>query len=224
MLRAGRRAVLVQAPAGVVGMRARSASPWAEPMLEAAASLLAGNAVLLVPTAPLAAERIAAAFIRAGVPGDLIAVLHGAGDLLDEAGLDRVVDLGGDDAKATMLVLGDAPLEEAVSGALWAAFAGAGRHPAAVGPPRRVARSGRAAARSGSSPAPSGCASAIPSTPTPRSARSPRAPTSRRSSGWSPKPSRAAPSGCAAARSRSPAWTGRSARPSSCAACARTRG
>jgi len=142
VLRAGRRAVLVQAPAGIVGIRARSASPWAEPMLEAAASLLAGNAVLLVPTAPLAAQRIVAAFIRAGVPGDLMSLLHGAGDMLDDAGLDRVVDLGGDEAKATMLVLGDAPLEEAVSGALWAAFAGAGRHPAAVG--RLVVAPGRA--------------------------------------------------------------------------------
>jgi len=133
VLRAGRRAVLVQAPVGIVGMRARSASPWAEPMLEAAASMLAGNAVLLVPTAPLAAQRIVAAFIRAGVPGDLITVLAGAGDMLEDAGLDRVADLGGDDAKTTMLVLGDAPLEETVSGALWAAFAGAGRHPAAAG-------------------------------------------------------------------------------------------
>jgi acyl-CoA reductase-like NAD-dependent aldehyde dehydrogenase len=127
-LRAGRRAVLVQAPAGVVGVRGRAASPWAEPLLESAASLLAGNAVLLSPAAPLAGERIAAAFIRAGVPGELIAVLHGAEP--DE--LDRVVDLG-DDAKATMLVLDGAPLDATVSGALWAAFAGAGRHPAAVG-------------------------------------------------------------------------------------------
>ena len=47
--------------------------------------------------------------------------------------IDRVVDLGDDDAKATMLVLGGAPLDATVSGALWAAFAGAGRHPAAVG-------------------------------------------------------------------------------------------
>jgi acyl-CoA reductase-like NAD-dependent aldehyde dehydrogenase len=141
-LRAGRRAVLVQAPAGVVGIRARSASPWAEPLLEAATSVLAGNAVLLVPTAPLVAQRIAAAFIRAGVPGELIAVLYGAGGALDGAGLDRVVDLGGDEAKATMLVLDDAPLDEAVSGALWAAFAGAGRHPAAVG--RLIVSPGRA--------------------------------------------------------------------------------
>jgi acyl-CoA reductase-like NAD-dependent aldehyde dehydrogenase len=129
LLRAGRRAVLVQAPAGVVAVCGRNASPWAEPLLESAASLLAGNAVLLVPAAPLAGERIAAAFIRAGVPGELIAVMHG-GDL---EGLDRVVDLGADDAKATMLVLDGAPLDATVTGALWAAFAGAGRHPAAVG-------------------------------------------------------------------------------------------
>ena len=44
-----------------------------------------------------------------------------------------MVDLGADDAKATMLVLGGAPVDATVSGALWGAFAGAGRHPAAVG-------------------------------------------------------------------------------------------
>jgi acyl-CoA reductase-like NAD-dependent aldehyde dehydrogenase len=137
LLRAGRRAVLVRAPAGVVGIRARDASPWAEPMLEAAASLLAGNAVVLAPSAPLTGERIAAAFIRAGVPGDLIAVVHGPEALDASSGGDgplaRVVDLRGDEEKATMLVLDDAPLESAVAGALWGAFAGAGRHPAAVG-------------------------------------------------------------------------------------------
>ena len=131
LLRGGRRAVLVQAPAGVVAIRGRSVSPWAEPLLEAAASLLAGNAVLLVPAAPRAGERIAAAFIRAGVPGELIAIVGAPGD--DTPGIDRVVDLGDDDGKATMLVLGGAPVAAAVSGALWAAFAAAGRHPAAVG-------------------------------------------------------------------------------------------
>ena len=144
LLRAGRRAMLVQAPAGVVALVGRAASPWAEPLLESAASLLAGNAVLLTPAAPLAGERIAAAFIRAGVPGELIAVLHGPDALAavpsdpdsrpgDGPRIDRVVDLGDDEAKATMLVLDGAPLEAAVSGALWAAFAGAGGHPAAVG-------------------------------------------------------------------------------------------
>jgi acyl-CoA reductase-like NAD-dependent aldehyde dehydrogenase len=138
ILRGGRRAVLVQAPAGVVGVRTRSASPWAEPLLETAASLMAGNAVLLAPSAPLTGERIAAAFLRAGVPGELVAVLHGpAADALPEQ-----VDAGGDEAKATMLVLGGAPLDAVVTGALWAAFAGAGRHPAAVG--RLVVEAGSA--------------------------------------------------------------------------------
>jgi betaine-aldehyde dehydrogenase len=156
LLRAGRRAALVQAPTGVVAIRGRSASPWAEPLLESAASLLAGNAVLLAPPAPLAGERIAAAFIRAGVPGELIAIVpdiaradeaggsSGGIDRVDDlrsddeaggwsGGIDRVVDLRSDDAKATMLVLAGAAVEAAVSGALWAAFAGAGRHPAALG-------------------------------------------------------------------------------------------
>jgi acyl-CoA reductase-like NAD-dependent aldehyde dehydrogenase len=144
LLRAGRRAVLVQAPAGLVAVHGRSASAWSEPLLESAASLLAGNAVLLVPSAPLAGERIAAAFIRAGVPGELIAVLpadtaqpigvaESSRPATEIEGVEQVVDLGDDDAKATMLVLAGAPLEATVSGALWAAFAGAGRHPAAVG-------------------------------------------------------------------------------------------
>jgi acyl-CoA reductase-like NAD-dependent aldehyde dehydrogenase len=144
LLRAGRRAVLVQAPAGLVAVRGRNASPWAEPLLESAASLLAGNAVLLAPAAPLVGERIAATFIRAGVPGELIAPVHGPAvhEVLERAAaadhdvaarIDRLVDLGDDDAKATMLVLDGAPLDATVAGALWAAFAGAGRHPAAVG-------------------------------------------------------------------------------------------
>jgi hypothetical protein len=49
--RPGRRAALVQRPAGVVGLRGGRSSPWAEPLLEAAAALVAGNAVVLVPAA-----------------------------------------------------------------------------------------------------------------------------------------------------------------------------
>src|SRR5215207_8552819 len=54
-LRAGRRSTLVRSPLGVVGVHVRDGSPWAGPLLEVAASLLAGNAVLLVPAAPRAA-------------------------------------------------------------------------------------------------------------------------------------------------------------------------
>jgi acyl-CoA reductase-like NAD-dependent aldehyde dehydrogenase len=143
-----RRATLIQAPLGAVGIRGRDASPWVELVLEVAASLLAGNAALFAPPAPLVGERIVAAFLRAGVPGELVAAVHGrpafespppdASPLPDdpsksEAGLARVVDLRGEEDKATMLVLGDAPLGATVAGALWAAFAGAGRHSAAAG-------------------------------------------------------------------------------------------
>src|SRR4051794_12666804 len=48
----GRRATLFQAPAGVVGIRGGDGSPWAEPVLEAAAALLAGNGVVLAATVP----------------------------------------------------------------------------------------------------------------------------------------------------------------------------
>ena len=56
-LRAGRRSTLVQAPFGVVGIHVRDGSAWAGPLLEVAAALLAGNAVLLAPAAPRAAGR-----------------------------------------------------------------------------------------------------------------------------------------------------------------------
>jgi acyl-CoA reductase-like NAD-dependent aldehyde dehydrogenase len=131
---AGRRAALVQAPVGVVGLRGGAASPWREPLLEAAAALVAGNAVVLVPSARLAAAHLAGAFARAGVPEELVAVLHGpaAATALDDA-CDAVRDLDPPPGKGTMLVLAGAPVGPAVEGALWAAFAGAGRHPAAVG-------------------------------------------------------------------------------------------
>jgi acyl-CoA reductase-like NAD-dependent aldehyde dehydrogenase len=132
--RPGRRAALVQRPAGVVGLRGGRSSPWAEPLLEVAAALVAGNAVVLVPAARLAAERLAAAFARAGIPEELVAVRHGddAAAALDET-CDAVVELDPPPVKGTLLVLAGAPVRQAVAGALWAAFAGGGRHPAAVG-------------------------------------------------------------------------------------------
>ena len=62
-LRAGRRSTLVQAPFGVVGVNVRDGSAWAGPLLEVAAALLAGNAVLLAPAAPRAAARMRGAFV-----------------------------------------------------------------------------------------------------------------------------------------------------------------
>src|SRR3954452_1015707 len=127
-LRAGRRSVLQSAPLGVVGVRGGRASPWAEPVLETGAALLAGNAVVL--STPLK-ERVRAAFARGGVPPELIALAQPAEDL--SALTDRIVDTRPPQTKGTMVVLDGAPLERTVTGALWAAFAGGGRHRAAVG-------------------------------------------------------------------------------------------
>ena len=128
-LRAGRRSTLVQAPVGVAGVDVRDGSAWAGPLLEVAAALLAGNAVLLAPAAPHAAARMLSAFTRAGLPEELLQVV--ATDEL--AGAARVVALEPPAAKGTMLVLAGAPLDRVVTGAVWAAFAGGGRRHAALG-------------------------------------------------------------------------------------------
>ncbi len=129
-LRAGRRSTLVQAPLGVVGVHVRDGSAWAGPLLEVAAALLAGNAVLLVPAAPRAAARMQSAFVRAGLPDELFQLVASEDEL---AGAASVVTLDPPAAKGTMLVLEGAPLDRAVSGAVWAAFAGGGRRHAGLG-------------------------------------------------------------------------------------------
>ena len=116
---AGRSTRLVRSPVGVVGVRGPSASPWCEPVLETAASLLAGNAVLL---AAGAAGRVRGVFLRAGVPGELVTVIDAEGDL--EERCHRVVDLPPPNRLGTLLVLEGAPREQVVEAALWAAFGG----------------------------------------------------------------------------------------------------
>jgi acyl-CoA reductase-like NAD-dependent aldehyde dehydrogenase len=130
-----------------------AAEPFATPLGDVAVALMAGNGVVLKPSplAALAGERIVRVFARAGLPEGLLRIVHGHADagraLVDapvaqvrftgslEAGRDvgevcaralkrNVLDTGGRDA---MLVLADAPLERAVRGALWAAFANAGQ-------------------------------------------------------------------------------------------------
>jgi len=128
-LRAGRRSTLVQSPLGVVGVHVRDGSSWAGPLLEVAAALLAGNAVLLVPAAPRAAARMQNAFTRAGLPEELFAIVRDA----ELSGLSHVATLDPPAAKGTMLVLEGAPLDRVVTGAVWAAFAGAGRRHASLG-------------------------------------------------------------------------------------------
>ncbi len=117
----------------MIGVLAGWASPWIEPALEVGAALMAGNGVVLVPSAPLAGERLRSAFLRAGIPEDLFAIAHGveaAAELPDACS--RIVSAVAPPAKGAMLVLHAAPLEQVASAALWAAFAAGGGHPTAV--------------------------------------------------------------------------------------------
>jgi acyl-CoA reductase-like NAD-dependent aldehyde dehydrogenase len=131
VLRAGRRSVLFSAPLGVVGIRGGAGSPWAEPVLESAAAMLAGNAVRLVPSDPHVGARLAGVFVRAGIPEGLLQVVEE--DVPLEAECAAVTDLEPPQGKTTMVVLDGAPLDRTVSGALWAAFARSGRGVNAVG-------------------------------------------------------------------------------------------
>ena len=121
----GRSTRLVQSPVGVIGLRGPSASPWAEPALEAAAALLAGNAVILAAGAPLAAQRLRQIFLRAGLPGELLTTAAPPAAGL-EAVCRRVADLPPPARLGTLLVLEGAPKDQLVEAALWAAFAGSG--------------------------------------------------------------------------------------------------
>jgi len=124
---AGVHTRLVHSPVGVIGLRGPSASPWAEPALKAGAALLAGNGVLL--SAGALAQRLRAIFLRAGVPGELIAPVPS--EALEACR--RVVDLAPPSRRGMLLVLNGAPRDKVVEAAVWAAFAAGGRHPAAAG-------------------------------------------------------------------------------------------
>ena len=123
-----RRSVSIQAPAGVIGLAGPSASPWHEPALEAAAALLAGNGVLLAAGPAAAAQRLRGVFLRAGIPGELIVPVPDLGAVCD-----RVTRLSPPTRMGTLLVLRGAPRPAVVDAAVWAAFAGSGRHAAAAG-------------------------------------------------------------------------------------------
>lgn len=153
-----KRARVEQEPFGVIAVIGAGSAPFAQPLGQIAAALLAGNGVVFKPArrACLAAERIAAVARRAGLPEGLLRVLHGDADTglaLARAGVDKVLftgspavgrqlarecvaretevtlELGGKDA---MLVLADADLQRAVAGALWAATVAAGQARGAV--------------------------------------------------------------------------------------------
>jgi succinate-semialdehyde dehydrogenase/glutarate-semialdehyde dehydrogenase len=153
-LQPAKRARLTFEPLGVVAVLTPGAEPFATPLGDIAIALMGGNGVVLHPSplAALAAERIARAFMRAGLPEGLLQVVHGPPQTAralvsvpdiahvrftgsSQAGRDvgevcarelkrATIEVGGKDA---MLVLADANVPRAVGGAIWGAFANAGQ-------------------------------------------------------------------------------------------------
>ena len=147
-----KRSSYVYEPLGVIGIISPWNYPWSIPFGEVALALMAGNGVVLKPASltPLIGQRIQQLFERAGVPEGLVRVVHGpgTGSALVQSSVGKVfftgsvetgrtvaegcasrlkgsvLELGGKDP---MIVLADANLEHAISGAAWGGFANAGQ-------------------------------------------------------------------------------------------------
>lgn len=144
---------ILHEPYGVVGIISPWNYPFSIPATEAMAALVAGNAVMLKPSelTPLIALELQSLLRAAGVPDDIFQVLPGEGEtgaalvrseidklvftgsvatgrriaqIAAERLLPVVLELGGKDP---MLVLEDADVDVASSGAVWGAFVNAGQ-------------------------------------------------------------------------------------------------
>jgi acyl-CoA reductase-like NAD-dependent aldehyde dehydrogenase len=144
---------IVREAYGVVGIISPWNYPFSIPATEAVAALVAGNAVVLKPSelTPLIALELQALLGEAGVPDEVFQVLPGEGETgaaLVKSEIDKLVftgsvatgrriaeiaaerllpvvlELGGKDP---MLVLEDADVDVASSGAVWGAFVNAGQ-------------------------------------------------------------------------------------------------
>lgn len=145
-------------PMGIIGIISPWNYPLAIPATEIAFALAAGNGVVLKPSefTPLIAEKIREICIEAGVPEDLVQIVHGEGEVgaalveaepnkvlftgsvatgrkvaaaAGERGIAVTLELGGKDA---MLVRDDADIDRAVAGALFGSNFNAGQTCAAV--------------------------------------------------------------------------------------------
>ena len=144
---------IVREPYGVIGIISPWNYPFSTPASEAMAALVAGNAVVLKPSelTPLIGLELGKLLCEAGVPDAVFQVLPGEGptgaalvasdidklvftgsvttgrriaQIAAERMLPVVLELGGKDA---MLVLDDADVDVASSGAVWGAFVNAGQ-------------------------------------------------------------------------------------------------
>ena len=144
---------ILREPYGVIGIISPWNYPFSIPATEAMSALLAGNAVILKPSelTPLIALELQTLLRDAGVPEAIFQVLPGeapTGAALVQSDIDKLVftgsvatgrriaeiaarrllpvvlELGGKDA---MLVLDDADIDVASSGAVWGAFVNAGQ-------------------------------------------------------------------------------------------------
>src|SRR5580658_7117223 len=144
---------ILHEPYGVVGIISPWNYPFSIPATETMAALVAGNAVVLKPSelTPLIALTLQSLLHEAGVPDDIFQVLPGEGatgaalvaseidkliftgsiatgrriaQIAAERLLPVVLELGGKDP---MLVLEDADIDIASSGAVWGAFMNAGQ-------------------------------------------------------------------------------------------------
>ena len=148
-----KRGCLLREPYGVVGIISPWNYPFSIPATESLTALVAGNSVVLKPSefTTLVAFELASLLHRAGVPQAVFQVIAGDGStgksFIDRA-LDKliftgsvptgkrvaeaaatrllpvVLELGGKDP---MLVLDDADIDVASSGAVWGAFVNAGQ-------------------------------------------------------------------------------------------------
>jgi acyl-CoA reductase-like NAD-dependent aldehyde dehydrogenase len=145
--------LILHEPYGVVGVISPWNYPFSIPATEALAALVAGNAVVLKPSelTPLIALELRSLLLEAGVPSDAFQVLPGEGEtgaVLVKSEIDKLVftgsvatgrriaqiaaerllpvvlELGGKDP---MIVLEDADVDVASSGAVWGAFVNAGQ-------------------------------------------------------------------------------------------------
>src|SRR5271166_6180509 len=148
-----KRGKLVREPFGVIGIISPWNYPFSIPAVETLAALVTGNAVVLKPSefTPLIALELQRLLHAAGLNHDLMQVVVGegpAGAALIDAPIDKlmftgsvptgrrvgeaaakkllpvVLELGGKDP---MLVLDDASVDIASSGAVWGAFMNAGQ-------------------------------------------------------------------------------------------------